>query len=66
MYIITEKQEFIGDKEQTVYGIKCEECYVDNVSSDKAAVMQLIEHFNKYELSPIHLFDEIEDFITGL
>lgn len=66
MYIITEKQEFVDDRVQTVYGIKCEDGYVDNVSSDRAAVTQMVERFNKYELSPIHLIDEIDDFLTGL
>ena len=48
---------------KTTYGIKCEEMAVNDVSPNKKEVTELIDRLNKYELSPCHLQDVIEDFI---
>ena len=50
---------------KTTYGIKCEEMAVNDVSPNKKEVTELIDRLNKYELSPCHLQDVIEDFTSN-
>ena len=51
------------------YGIKAVEngktiCSVADISTDSVYVKTLITLFEKYNLSPIHLKDVIEDFLV--
>ena len=63
MYTITQDKKNIDGAVKTTYGIKCEEMAVQDVSPNKEEVTVLIDRLNKYELSPCHLQDVIEDFI---
>ena len=63
MYTITQDKKNIDGVVKTTYGIKCEEMAVKDVSPSKEEVTELIDKLNKYELSPCHLQDVIEDFI---
>lgn len=63
MYTILQEEKSIEGVVKTTYGIKCEGMTVNDVSPNKKEVTKLIEILNKYELSPCHLQDVIEDFI---
>ena len=63
MYTILQEEKNIEGVVKTTYGIKCEEMAVNDVSPNKKEVTELIGRLNKYELSPCHLQDVIEDFI---
>lgn len=63
MYTILQEEKNIEGVVKTTYGIKCEEMAVNDVSPNKKEVTELIDRLNKYELSPCHLQDVIEDFI---
>ncbi len=64
MYTITQDKKNIDGAVKTTYGIKYEEMAVKDVSLNKEEVTELIDKLNKYELSPCHLQDVIEDFIV--
>ncbi|MCH5209332.1 MAG: hypothetical protein J1F01_00020 [Oscillospiraceae bacterium] len=64
MYAVTREKEVIESMEVVVYGIRYADTYtVHNVSTDKSAVENLVNDFNKYNLDPIHLYDAVEDFL---
>ena len=63
LYTILQEEKNIEGVVKTTYGIKCEEMAVNDVSPNKKEVTELIDRLNKYELSPCHLQDVIEDFI---
>lgn len=63
MYTITQDKKNIDGAVKTTYGIKCEKASVKDVSPNEKEVTELIDRLNKYELSPCHLQDVIEDFI---
>ena len=63
MYTILQEEKNIEGVVKTTYGSKCEEMAVNDVSPNKKEVTELIGRLNKYELSPCHLQDVIEDFI---
>lgn len=64
MYTITQDKKNIDGAVKTTYGIKCEKVSVKDVSPNEKEVTELIDRLNKYELSPCHLQDVIEDFIV--
>lgn len=39
--------------------------FVSDVSTDHDAVLDLVRRCNKHQLSPIHLWDVIEDFLNA-
>lgn len=63
MYIVTKAKIRIENKTRTVYGIRNNECFAEDISADRNVVEQLVKYFNKYDLYPIHLYDELEDFL---
>lgn len=60
-YILTQKTK----NKTTSYGIKHgDNILIDNISDNKQEVEELIERINHYDLSPCHLEQIIEDFLT--
>ena len=68
-YYITEHHKIDKDIGNYVtYGIKLEneqETEINDVSTDKSFVNNLVFQFNKYQLDPIHLSDAVEDSLTS-
>ncbi len=64
MYTITQEEKNIDGVVKTTYGVKCDRMSVKDVSPNKEEVTELIDRLNKYELSPCHLQDVIEDFMV--
>lgn len=46
------------------YGISCKETVVEDISTDKSSVERLVGLCNELELSPVHLYDVIDDFLV--
>ena len=46
-------------------GESVEVCSVKDISPDKRAVLELAECCQRGQLSPMHLMDVIEDFLSG-
>ena len=64
MYKITVEEKIVENKQRTVYGIMYnDECFVTDVSNDKAEVERMVELFNDNDLAPCHLLDVLEDMI---
>ena len=42
-----------------------EVCSIEDISPDKRAVLKVAEYCQRVQLSPIHLMDVIEDFLSG-
>lgn len=61
-YLISGKYE-IEDKKYTGYGIGYENTKIEDISTDKEKICELIEKMNKENLSPVHMYDVIYDFI---
>ncbi len=48
------------------YGIECRKgnnliCSVNDISSDRDLVQRIVNKFNSYKLSPIHIFEALEN-----
>lgn len=58
------KDEDIG--KYTAYGISLNQSniHIKDISSDKQAVIKIVNLLNKYQASPIHLYDIISDMIA--
>lgn len=68
-YRFTEQQFFHEDiGGYTAYGIELEGkpgAEIQDVSTEKAFVSELVRKMNQYQLDPIHLSDVIEDALAG-
>lgn len=65
MYFLTQKRKVLEGSEYTVYGMRYnDELYAEDISPDKEKVRRLVSDCNKHSLSPIHMYEVIEDFIA--
>jgi hypothetical protein len=62
MYELTEQKK----NDISVYGIKYGNLQIDDISADKDRVKKFVNDINKYQLSPIHLGDVVEDFVASM
>ena len=62
MYEITEQKK----NDISVYGIKYGNLQIDDISADKDKVEKFVDDINKYQLSPIHLGDVVDDFVESV
>ena len=62
MYELTEQKK----NDISVYGVKYGDLQIDDISADKDKVEKFIDDINKYQLSPIHLCDVVEDFVESM
>lgn len=62
MYELTEQKK----NDISVYGVKYGDLQIDDISADKDRVEKFVNDINKYQLSPIHLGDVIEDFVESV
>lgn len=62
MYELTEQKK----NDISVYGVKYEDLQIDDISTDKGRVKNFVDDINKYQLSPIHLCDVVEDFVESV
>lgn len=50
----------------TAYGFRCGECCVTDFSSVREDAERMLEVLNKNEVSPLHVYDVIEDSFAQL
>lgn len=62
MYELTEQKK----NDISVYGIKYGNLQIDDISTDKDKVRKFVNDINKYQLSPIHLGDVVDDFVESM
>jgi len=62
MYELTEQKK----NDISVYGIKYGNLQIDDISADKDKVRKFVNDINKYQLSPIHLGDVVDDFVASM
>lgn len=62
MYELTEQKK----NDISVYGVKYGVLQIDDISADKGRVKNFIDDINKYQLSPIHLGDAVDDFVENM
>ncbi len=62
MYELTEQKK----NDISVYGVKYGDLQVNDISADKDKVEKFVDDINKYQLSPIHLGDVVDDFIESM
>lgn len=60
--------ELTGQKKNdiSVYGVKYGNLQIDDISADKDRVKKFVDDINKYQLSPIHLGDVVDDFVESM
>ncbi|MCI8404722.1 MAG: hypothetical protein HFE49_07440 [Clostridia bacterium] len=64
MYKVTEEKTTIDNKEHTTYGIWYnDEFHVNDISVNREYVENLLQLCIAEQLSPIHLYDVVTDFI---
>lgn len=64
MYSLTSKIIEIEGKTAVTFGISCGTVSIDDVSTDRAEMVNFIDKCNRLELSPTHLFEVVEDFLN--
>ncbi len=65
MWTITEKQYTSDDGESyTGYGVAFGKCSVEDITPSRAAIIRFVEALNKYEASPVHIYELIENFLA--
>ncbi|MBQ3564373.1 MAG: hypothetical protein IJA21_07200 [Clostridia bacterium] len=64
MYSLTSKIIEIEGKTAVTFGIYCGTVSIDDVSADRAEMVNFIDKCNRLELSPTHLFEVVEDFLN--
>ncbi len=64
--IISEQRTNEEGVNYTAYGLRCGDCVVDDLSSEMQEVQSFIELINRNEVSPIHIYDVIEDYFAAL
>ena len=62
MYELTEQKK----NDISAYGVKYGDLQIDDISTDKGRVKNFIDDINKYQLSPIHLGDAVDDFVENM
>lgn len=62
MYELTEQKK----NNISVYGVKYGDLQIDDISADKDRVKKFVDDINKYQLSPIHLGDVVDDFVESM
>nr|DAF85526.1 MAG TPA: hypothetical protein [Siphoviridae sp. ct5jB2] len=62
MYELTEQKK----NDISVYGVKYGDLQIDDISADKDKVRKFVNDINKYQLSPIHLGDVVDDFVASM
>lgn len=50
----------------TAYGISGAGCRIPDITTDRAAIQSLLERFNRNDVSPIHAFELVEDFLVEI
>ena len=64
MFKLTEGMTTVENEERIVYGIRYnDEYYIEDISEDREKTEQMVEMFNRLELSPCHLRDVVEDML---
>lgn len=75
-YTISEEKYFLGNESIISYGIVAYSdaekdgtlriiTSVHNITYDKNSLMKLVDDCNRLELSPIHLINVVEDFLSN-
>lgn len=65
MYVLNEKT-IPNDNNQEIksYGISYEGIIIEDISTNKEKIEKLIILSNELDLSPIHIYDVIDDFLV--
>lgn len=67
MWKMTEKTFTTEDGESlTGYGVTSGECTIDDITPDQAAILRFIDALNRYDASPLHIYDLVENFLAEL
>ena len=75
-YGVLEEKFSLGARERKAYGIAAYSgadadgtatvvAHVSDITCDEAAIGELVELCNRLELSPMHLYDVVEDFLAS-
>ena len=54
------------EKECDTYGISFDDIVIEDISINKQKIEKLVNLCNELELSPIHIYDVIDDFLVEL
>lgn len=74
-YCVVEEKYMVGEKEHLAYGIAeievCEGSYnvvssIHNICSDFEIVEKFAQKFNRFNLSPVHLSDVVQDLLNDV
>lgn len=50
----------------TAYGISSADCRISDVTTDRTKILILLERLNRNDVSPIHAFEIVEDFLVEM
>lgn len=74
MSVIYKLNEEVGSGERVTYGIEVFEetelgnkmaIVISDISFNREAVQTVVELCNRLELSPVHIYDVVDDYLTG-
>lgn len=64
MYQTTVDTHILDGRTYTAYGIAFQDIRIDDLSRDRETVDALVELYNRRGLDPLHLREEVEDFLA--
>ena len=64
--IYTEDRCTEDGESYTAFGVRKEDCFIADISTDRKAVERLVEMFNSYDASTINAADIAEDYLAEL
>ncbi len=67
MWKMTETQHSSEDGgTYTSYGVSSGECTVDDITPSHTEITEFLEALNRYEASPVHIYEIVENFLAEL
>ena len=67
MWKITEKTRTTEEGETlTIYGVTSGDCTIDDITPSHSAIVRFLDALNRYEASPRHIYDLVEDFLAEI
>ena len=65
MYKITQHKTNVEDREVVAYGISSNQQTIYDISIDFSKVSGLVDKLNEHEVSEVHFFDVVTDFLIS-
>lgn len=63
-WTINETRVTLEDKSYTSYGVSGNGCVIEDISPNHSEIADFVDELNKYEASPAHIYELVENFLA--